>query len=70
MQTIISDMDPDMRQIFSFHITLSVLYIETCVIPLRKAVFCGFISFLHLRALSNLWGRYDLKTKKLQVFGL
>ena len=59
-----------MRQIFSFFITLSVLHVETCVIPLWKAVFCGVISFLHLRALNNLWGRYDLKTKKLQVFGL
>ena len=51
-----------MRQILSFSITLSVFHVETCVIPLRKAVFWGFISFLHLRALSNLWGRYDLKT--------
>ena len=36
---------------------------ESCVLWLH-------FFFLHLRALSNLWGRYDLKTKKLQVFGL
>ena len=36
---------------------------ESCVLWLH-------FFFLHLRALSNLWGRYDQKTKKLQVFGL
>ena len=25
--------------------------------------------FLHLRALSNLWGRYDPKTEKTDIFG-
>ena len=65
MQTTVSDMDPDMRKIFSFSITLSVLPVETCVIPLLKVVFLWLhFFFLHLRALSNLWERYDLKTKR------
>ena len=71
MQTTVSNMDPDMCQIFSFFITLSILHVETCVIPLWKAVFCGFISFfLHLRALSHLCGRYDSKTEKIADFVL
>ena len=53
---------------FSFFITLSILHIETCIIPLKKAVFKGLISFLHLSALNNLWGRYDPKTEKANIF--
>ena len=56
MQTTVSDMDPDMRQIVLFSITLSVLHVETCVIPLRKAVFCGFISFLTPKSFEQFMG--------------
>ena len=34
-----------------------------CDISMERCVL-GFYFFLHLRALSNLWGRYDLKTKQ------
>ena len=55
-------------KIFFFFVTSSILHIETCMIPLSKAVHKGFISFLHLRALSYLWGRYDPKTGKKLSF--
>ena len=65
----ILDLDPDLCQNFLFFVTSSILHIETCIIPLSKAVHKGFISFfLHLRALSYLWGRYDPKTEKALVF--
>ena len=65
----ILDLDPDLCQNFPFFITLSILHIQTHMIPLMKAVLKGFISFfLHLRALSNLWGRYDPKTEKSRRF--
>ena len=64
----ILDLDPDLCQNFLCFVTSSILHIETCMIPLSKAVHKGFISFLHLRALSNLWGRYDPKTKKTLSF--
>ena len=52
-----------------FLVTESFLYIESCVMPLLKALIKGFISFLlHLRLLSNLCGRYDPKTKQKDVF--
>ena len=70
MQTTVSDMDPDMSQIFLFSITLSVLHVETCDTSTESCVLGLHFFFLHLRALSDLWGRYDQKTKKLQVFGL
>ena len=57
----ILDLDPDLCENFLFFVTLSILHIQTCMIHLKKAVLKGFISFLHLRALSNLWGRYDPK---------
>ena len=60
----ILDLDPDLCQNFLFLLTLSILHVEACVIPLRKAVFKGLISLLHVRALSNLWGRYDPRTEK------
>ena len=57
-----------MCQNFPYFVTLSILHIETCMIPLSKAVDKGFIFFfLHLRALSYLWGRYDPKTEKAHV---
>ena len=65
----ILDLDPDLCQNFLCFVTSSILHIQTCMIPLSKAVHKGFISFfLHLRALSNLWGRYDPKTKKKLPF--
>ena len=37
--------------------------------PLMKAMLMGFISFfVHLKVLSNLWGRYDPKTEKHRLF--
>ena len=41
----ILDLDPASCQNFLFFVTLSILYIETCMIPLSKAVHKGFISF-------------------------
>ena len=38
------------------------------MIPLMKAVLKGFISFLHLKDWSKLWGRYDRKTEKKLAF--
>ena len=64
----ILDLDPDLCQNFLFFVTSPILHIETCMIPLSKAVHKGFISFLHLRALSYLWGRYDPKTENAPIF--
>ena len=41
----ILDLDPDLCQNFPYFVTLSILHIETCMIPLSKAVDKGFISF-------------------------
>ena len=41
----ILDLDPDLCKNFLFFVTSSVLHIETCMIPLSKAVDKGFISF-------------------------
>ena len=41
----ILDLDPDLCQNFLFFLTSSILHIEACIIPLRKAVFKGLISF-------------------------
>ena len=41
----ILDLDPDLCQNFLFFVTSSILYIETYMIPLSKAVHKGFISF-------------------------
>ena len=64
----ILDLELDLCKIFCYFVTLPIRHIETCMIPLSKAVHKGFISFLHLRALSYLWGRYDPKTKKSCTF--
>ena len=67
----ILDLDPDLRQNFTFFVTLSIVHIQTCIIPLLKAVLKGFDSFfLRLRALSNIVGRYDPKTEKRRCFSL
>ena len=70
ISTAILDLDPDLSQNFRSFVTSSILHIQTCMIPLSKAVHKGFISFLHLRALSYLWGRYDPKTEKSSRFCL
>ena len=44
-QKAILDLDPDLCQNFLFFLTSSILHIETCIIPLSKAVHKGFISF-------------------------
>ena len=41
----ILDLDPDLGQHFLVFVTSSILHIETCIIPLSKAVHKGFISF-------------------------
>ena len=65
----ILDLDPDLCQNFLFSVTSSILHIETCMIPLSKAVNKGIISFsYYLRAWSCLWGRYDPKTEKSSTF--
>ena len=46
ISTAILDLDPDLCQNFLFFVTSSILHIETCMIPLSKAVHKGFISFL------------------------
>ena len=63
------DPKTEKKQMF-FLVTESFLHLKSCVRPLLKACIEGFISVLHLRALSNLWGRYDPKTKKKQTFFL
>ena len=42
---VILDLDPDLCQNFLFFVTSSILHIQTCIIPLSKAVHKGFISF-------------------------
>ena len=44
-QKAILDLDPDLCQNFPYFVTLSILHIETSMIPLSKAVDKGFISF-------------------------
>ena len=44
------DLDPDLCQNFLFFVTSSILHIETCMIPLRKAADKG--SFLLLTSKS------------------
>ena len=41
----ILDLDLDLCQNFLFFVTSSILHIETCMMPLGKAVHKGFISF-------------------------
>ena len=45
ISTAILDLDPDLCQNFLCFVTSSILYIETRMIPLSKAVHKGFISF-------------------------
>ena len=52
----ILDLDPDLCQNFLFFLTLSILHIEACIIPLRKAVFKGWISFLTPKSFEQFMG--------------
>ena len=66
----ILDLIPDLYQNFLFFVTLSILHIHICMMPLMKAELQGFISYFHLRAVSNIWVRYDTKTEKSRRFVL
>ena len=61
-------MTPKLKKADFFLLTESILHIESCVMPLLKALIEGLIFFLHLRALSNLWGPYDPNTEKSRLF--
>ena len=52
----ILDLDPDLCQKFSFFVTLSILHIQTCMIPLMKAVLKGFISFSTPKSFEQFMG--------------
>ena len=65
----ILDLDLDLCQNFLCFVTSSILHIQTCIIPLSKAVPKSFISFfLHLRALINYGDVMTPKLKKAAVF--
>ena len=51
-------------KIFFSFVTLSILHIETCMIPLSKAVHKGFISFSYTWELWAIYG--DVMTQKLK----
>ena len=52
----ILDLDPDLCQNFCYFVTLSILHIETCMIPLSKAVHKGFISFFSPKSFEQFMG--------------
>ena len=60
----ILDLDPDLCQNFLFFLTLSILHIEACIIPLRKAVFKGLISFSYTEEFWAIYG--DVMAQKLK----
>ena len=60
----ILDLDLDLCQNFLFFLTLSILHIEACIIPPRKAVFKGLISFSYTWELWAIYG--DVMTQKLK----
>ena len=63
----ILDLDPDLCENFLFFVTLLILHIQTCMLPLTKAVLKSqglHFVFIHLRASSNLRGCYDPKAEK------
>ena len=52
-----------------FFVTLSILHIQTCMIPLMKAVLKGFISFSYSKELEQFMGTlWPQKLKKTDVF--
>ena len=59
-----------MSNIFFLHNFVSFAHRKMCDTSMERCVLGLHFVFLHQRALSNLWGRYDLKTKKKEVFGL
>ena len=65
----ILDLDPDLCQNFLFFVTSSILHIQTCMIPLSKAVHKGFISFFSPKSselfMGTLWPK---NWKKALVF--
>ena len=60
----ILDLDPDLCQNFLFFVSSSILHIETCMIPLSKAVHKGFISFSYTEEFRAIYG--DVMTQKLK----
>ena len=67
----ILDLDPNLCQNFLFFVTSSILHIETCMIPLSKAVHKGFISFLTPKSFELFMGTLTLwpkNWKKLTFF--
>ena len=67
----ILDLDPDFCQNFPYFVSLSILHIETCMIPLSKAVHKGFISFLTPKSfelfMGTLWPKNWKKLTLLLV---
>ena len=67
----ILDLDPDLCQNFLFFVTLSILHIETCMIPLSKAVHKDFISFFTPKSselfMGTLWPKNWKKLSFLLV---
>ena len=55
---------------FVLHNFVSFARRNMCNTPNQSCVLWLHFFFSRLRSLSNLWGRYDLKTKILQFFGL
>ena len=69
ISTAILDLDPDLCQNFPYFVTLSILHIETCMIPLSKAVDKGFISFLTPKSFELFMRTFmTQKLKKGHVF--
>ena len=65
----ILDLDPDLCQNFLFFVTLSILKHTDMYDTSKESCAQGLhFCFLHVRALSNLWGRYDPKTETKQTF--
>ena len=52
----ILDLDPDLCQNFLCFVTSSLLHIQTCMIPLSKAVHKGFISFSTPKSFEQFMG--------------
>ena len=59
-----------MSNFFFLHNFVSFARRNMCDTAMERCVLGPYFFFLHLRSLSNLWGRCDLITKKQEVFGL
>ena len=65
----ILDLDPDLCQNFPYFVTLSILHIETCMIPLSKAVDKASFLFLTPKSFELFMGTLWPKNwKKAHVF--